>query len=221
MEPTENTTSNKRGKKALLIVVSILVIVLLLLALGFGVGFGVIWDLLNNINRVGETESTMSSSELQEFLDNQEPEESIYDEVVDPTDITWETEPEIIDNGPNIINILLIGSDTRVPGAPARSDTMILCTLNKERKTLTLTSFMRDLYVQIPGASPNRMNVPYVFGGIDRLNKTLERNFGIQVDGDFAVEFDSFKDVIDLIGGVTINLTKAEANYMPWLNRSI
>ena len=197
--------------KTILIVICVLLILALLAA---AIAFALIDGLLNKMVRVDGTESTMSSSELEEFLANQATEESIYDEAMDATDVTWDTEPELIDDGPNTINILLIGSDTRTPGVRALSDTMVLCTLNKSQKTLTLTSFMRDMYVQIPGADPNRINTAYAIGGMDRLNRTLERNFGVKVDGNFAVEFDSFMDIIDLIGGVTIYLTKQEVDYM-------
>ena len=221
MKHTEGKKKNKAGKVLLIILCSILILALLAVVI-VGVFMG---RLLNLINRVDGTESTLSSSALEEMLNNQPTDESIYDEAMDPTDITWDTEPELIDNGPNVINILLIGSDTRIPGVRALSDTMVLCTLNKSQKTLTLTSFMRDMYVQIPGADPNRINTAYAIGGMDRLNRTLERNFGVKVDGNFAVEFDSFMDIIDLVGGVTINLDKSEAAYMtrvsdPLLNLS-
>ena len=214
MEHPEQPKKKKIVKKVLLIVAAVVLILALLIALVPGTALGVIWNLLNKMERVEGTESTISASEYQEFMENQGTDETIYDEVVDASDITWDTEPEIIDNGPNVINILLIGSDSRVPGVRSRSDTMILCSLNKERKTLTMTSFMRDIYVQIPSADPNRINAAYVFGGMDRLNGTIERNFGVHVDGDFAVEFDSFMDVIDLVGGVSINLTEKEVAYM-------
>ena len=210
MKRTEGKKKNKAGKVLLIILCSILILALLAVVI-VGVFMG---RLLNLINRVDGTESTLSSSALEEMLNNQPTDESIYDEAMDPTDITWDTEPELIDEGPNVINILLIGSDTRIPGVPALSDTMVLCTLNKSQKTLTLTSFMRDMYVQIPGADPNRINTAYAIGGMDRLNRTLERNFGVKVDGNFTVEFDSFMDIIDLVGGVTINLTKQEVDYM-------
>lgn len=208
------TPKKKKTKKVLLIIAAVLLVLALLIALIPGTALGLIWNLLNKIERVDGTESTMSESEYQEYMENQTTDPSIYDEEIDPTDVTWDTEPEIIDNGPNIINIMLVGSDTRTAGVRGRTDTMVLCTLNKDKKTLTLTSFMRDTYVQIPNADPNRLNAAYVFGGFDRLNGALERNFGVKADGFFAVEFDTFQDVIDMVGGVEIELTKKEAEYM-------
>ena len=215
MEHTEKEKSPKK-KRWLKVLLIILASILLLAVLAVVIAGAFVGKFLNLINKVDGTESTMSMSEYEEFMkNNTEAYDPTYDgEVMGEEDVTWDTEPELIDSGPNIINILLIGSDTRDPGVRSRSDTMILCTLNKKAKTLTLTSFMRDMYVQIPGYSANRINVPYLLGGMDLLNRTLEINFGIQVDGNFAVEFDSFMDVIDSIGGVTIYLTKAEADYM-------
>ena len=202
----------KKWKKVLVIVICIILLLLLLLVVSF---FLFINGLLDKINKTDGTLSTMSSSEMEAFLqDNTDPSDPDFTgEVIDPTDVTWETFPEL-EQGPNMINILLIGSDTRTPGVRSRSDAMILCTLNKAEKTLTMTSFLRDMYVQIPRHADNRINVAYALGGMSLLNQCMEKNFGAQVDGNFAVEFESFKKVIDTIGGVTINLTKTEANYM-------
>ncbi|MBQ8834405.1 MAG: LCP family protein [Oscillospiraceae bacterium] len=111
-----------------------------------------------------------------------------------------------------IINILLIGQDRRPGEARARSDSMILCSFNKNTKTLTLTSFLRDLYVQIPGYQDNRINSAYAAGGMTLLNDTLETNFGIQVDGNVEVDFSQFAQIVDLMGGVTIELRQDEAD---------
>ena len=114
----------------------------------------------------------------------------------------------------NIINILLIGQDRRPGEGTARSDSMILCTFNKSRKTLTMTSFLRDLYLQIPGYKDNRINAAYALGGMSLLNATLEQNFGIHVDGNIEVDFNQFSRIIDLMGGVSMDLTSSEANYI-------
>lgn len=116
-----------------------------------------------------------------------------------------------------ILNILLVGQDSRA-GETARSDTMILCTFSKAEKKLTLTSFLRDLYVKIPGYGENRLNAAYAFGGSALLEKTLERNFGIHVDGTVEVDFSCFPEIIDVLGGVSIELRSDEARL---INRSV
>ena len=82
----------------------------------------------------------------------------------------------------NVKNILLLGVDSRGSGITGRTDTMMLLSVDVNRHTIRLVSFMRDLYVEIPGNKSNRMNAAYVFGGYDLLAKTIEKNFGIRPD---------------------------------------
>ncbi len=75
-----------------------------------------------------------------------------------------------------------------------------------------MISFLRDLYVQIPGGySDNRLNAAYVFGGFPLLMDTLHTNFGVSIDGCFEVDFSGFQSVIDILGGVDIEMTSKEA----------
>lgn len=114
----------------------------------------------------------------------------------------------------DVINILLIGQDARPGETQTRADTMILCSYHKGRKELTLTSFMRDMYVEIPGYYAHKMNSAHAWGGMKLVEHTLAVNFGIVVDGTFSVDFSSFQKVIDEIGGIDIELTAAEARYV-------
>jgi len=178
-------------------------------------------NLMQMINRVDPvpTDSTLSSSELQQIFDEEKDilDPSFTGPTINPEDVTWAPDiDEPIEQGENIINILLIGQDRRPGEIRARSDAMILCTVNKATKTLTLTSFMRDLYVQIPSCDDNRINVSYAVGGMQLLDKCIEKNFGVTVDGNIEVDFAGFSQVIDLVGGIDIELSKAEANYMNW-----
>lgn len=138
----------------------------------------------------------------------------IQGEHINPDDIDWGGPADQIGGGKNVINILLVGQDRREGEGRARSDSMILCTINKSAKTITMTSFMRDMYVQIPGYNDNRINASYAFGGVDLLNQCLNVNFGIVIDGNVEIDFYGFQDVIDMIGGLDIELTKAEADYL-------
>lgn len=114
-----------------------------------------------------------------------------------------------------VINILLIGQDRR-PGQKtvARSDAMILCTVNQAQKTVTLTSFMRDMYVPIPGKKSNRLNAAYAMGGTKLLNQCIENNFGITIHGNVVVDFAACTEAIDLVGGVDVAVTAKEAEYL-------
>lgn len=118
---------------------------------------------------------------------------------------------EKIEIGP-VINILLIGVEEI--GGAQNTDTMIIATMNTEENTLKLTSLMRDLYVDIPGYSKNKLNAAYPKGGIQLLYDTIKTNFGLTVDGYCLVNFDAFQKIVDLIGGVEITLTKEEADYL-------
>lgn len=94
---------------------------------------------------------------------------------------------------------------------------MILLTLDAEHNCIKLTSFMRDLYVEIPGRKNNRLNAAYVFGGPELLMKTMKKNFGIEVDHYVAVNFSILADVIDQLGGLVIDVPK---NTCPGSTRS-
>lgn len=134
-------------------------------------------------------------------------------EPVDPDAIIW---PEVEQlKSDDVINIMLIGQDARPGEKQTRADTMILVSINKKTNAIHMMSFMRDLYVQIPGGySDNRLNAAYRFGGSELLNETIQLNFGITVDGNVTVGFEQFEKVINVLGGVDVSLTAEEADYM-------
>ena len=109
-----------------------------------------------------------------------------------------------------ILNILLIGSDTINSGERGRSDCMILVTINKDTKKIVATSFLRDIYLQIPGENNNRLNASYAYGGADLLMETMKDNFKIQIDRYVLVDFSAFIEIIDVIGGITLEVEEAE-----------
>ena len=113
--------------------------------------------------------------------------------------------------GSGIVNILLIGQDRREGEETARSDSMILCTSPRKTGDVTMTSFLRDLYVPIPGHRSNRINAAYSEGGTALLDDTLRENFGLHIDGNIEVDFSQFAQIIDLLGGVELELRKDEA----------
>lgn len=145
--------------------------------------------------------------------ENEEVNTSEKNTFIDPGDVEWDFIERIEDD--HLINILLVGQDRREGESRQRSDTMILCSINLETGETSLISFLRDLYVQIPGGySANRLNATYVFGGFDLLDATLTENFGVSIDGNFEVDFTGFKAIIDMLGGIDVELTSAEATYM-------
>lgn len=207
-----------KTKRTLLIVLSSVLAVILLVLVS-----GVIYmeSMLNLINR-NPDDSTMSSEEYQDFINN-DTDGDIHPDFTGDTgtgDTTEETQedkkPEYVPlvGDDNVINIMLIGQDRRPGEKRTRSDTMILFSINKKTKEMTMTSFMRDMYVEIPGYDKNKMNATYAFGGMKLLNKTLEINFGVHVDGNIEVDFEGFTKVIDLIGGIDVDLSTAEAAHL-------
>ena len=109
-------------------------------------------------------------------------------------------------------NILLIGSDRRSATWNGNSDTMILVTINHDVHKIFMVSFMRDLYADIPGYGVQKLNNAYAAGGSDLLRQTLESNFGVTVDNYLAADFVQVEEVLDLFGGVDVDVTDAEAS---------
>ena len=161
-------------------------------------------------------DETISESEYNQLEDEEDATATAGTDVeeMEATDVVWDEET-LLAQGESVINILLIGQDRR-PGQKknARSDAMILVTINKVKKTITLSSFMRDMYVQIPGKNDNRINASYAMGGISLLNKTIQKNFGVTIDGNVVVDFAGFMDAVDIVGGVDVELTAREAEYL-------
>lgn len=206
------------GTRVALIILCIVLGIILAVLLG-----GTIYanHLMNLMNRVEIVDETLSQEQVDELLSDETVAPDDTTPVINEEDIDWgnvdETVP-IITESEHVINILLIGQDSRSETGRARSDSMILVTVNKEKKTITLTSLLRDLYVRIPGYLDNKLNAAYAAGGMELLNETLELNFGIRVDGNVEVNFARFPEVIDLLGGVDLELRQDEANL---INRKV
>lgn len=171
-----------------------------------------------NINRTrAEDNYTLSQEDAQKLEQEQIDEEDTDPSapVIDENDVIWDSKPStLVGNDDNIVNILLIGQDRRPGEGRARSDSMILCTFNKKAGTITLTSFMRDMYVQIPGYQDTRINAAYALGGMELLDECLAVNFGVHVDANVEVDFSGFEDVVNALGGVAVYLTESEAGHL-------
>ena len=204
-------SKNSKGVRTALIVLC----VVLALILALLVTATILYETtLNRINRFED--ETLSPEQLEQILNETEETDPDFSGVhVDDDQVSLPEGPaQIIGSGENIIHIMLVGQDRR-PGEPRqRSDAMILCTVNKTNKTVTLTSFMRDTYVSIPGYRNSRMNAAYQLGGFDTLYDTLGYNFGVEVEHGIEVDFSGFEKIVDLVGGVDIELTASEARYM-------
>ena len=116
---------------------------------------------------------------------------------------------------PSIMNILLIGQDRREgQKSEMRSDAMIIASINSQTKKIIQISLMRDMYLPIPGYGYGPLNTTYMVGGFKLLNETIEKNFGIHIDGNMEVDFYRFINLMDILGPIEIELSKEEAEYL-------
>ena len=110
----------------------------------------------------------------------------------------------------DVYNILLIGSDLREGSDYGNSDVMILISLNEKSRKVMMTSFMRDLYADIPAVGIRKLNSAFAVGGGPLLVRTLESNYRIDIDNYASFNFYSTARIIDLLGGVDIELSPEE-----------
>lgn len=106
--------------------------------------------------------------------------------------------------------ILLVGSDSYTDDHRGRGDALILVQVDGSTKQVKLVSFMRDLYVRIPGHGSNRINASYIWGGEKLLRQTLYNNFGVTADAYMEVNFERMVRLIDGIGGVDVEVSEKE-----------
>lgn len=111
-----------------------------------------------------------------------------------------------------ITNILLVGTDGANVERSNRSDSVMLVTIDNNNKNIKISSIARDTYVDIPGHSTEKLTHAYAYGGIDLLKQVFEVNFNIKVDKYIAVNFVSFMDIMDEIGGVEVNVEEKDVN---------
>lgn len=215
-------------KKVALIVIAV---VLLLVLAAFALGAIYWYTTINKINRATNNDANFTPEEQASIenaltIDNDKAVDS-----TDPTDELLDDPDDYIQKDANVINILLVGQDMRKGQTWKLSDSMILCTFDLDEKTLTMTSFLRDMYVKLPNYNGdgkqhkcgyNRINTCYslgyswngTIGAMEMLDQCLLENFGVQVDYNVEIDFDAFTEVVDIMGGVDIELTKAEASHL-------
>lgn len=177
------------------------------------------YSMLNSIHKIADDEIQYAPTDIvsSSAIEEEEEQETLQEEGTDKEALLTDTEvvsPEVQSLEDQVINILLIGEEGIYDDDLGRSDSSMILTINKEQKTLKLTSLMRDILVKIPGYLDNKLNAAYHNGGGKLLTETIEENFGIQIDGYVIVNFQGFEDIIDELGGVEIDLTEAEASYL-------
>ena len=113
----------------------------------------------------------------------------------------------------HVRNILLIGADN-AKGGTSRSDTIMIASVNRQTGKITVVSILRDTHVDIPDYREAKINSAYSRGGANLLIQTVEQNFGIKIDDYATVDFEMFTALIDGLGGIDVEVTENEADYI-------
>lgn len=207
---------------------AVLLVTLLLVALTAGF----VYSKMSKIRKAQDGPNQLTDDVLAGLL-AEDPTGSYADDFeTEPMDTTVpkETSPDYGKTG-KVINVLLIGQDAREGEESKNADTVILVTLNKETKKITMTSFLRDAYVSLNGLEDINGSLHYgatkltlvyamgyMYGGdlgaMHLMDRVIEKNFGPVVDHNIEVSMDAFDACINALGGVAINLDEDEAKYM-------
>lgn len=214
---------NRREKKDIIKIV--LMIMASLLLIFFAAGFLLMH---NYINKIHYEQTSRNSSEtadqiLAEEGENQQPgdmETSAAAVAALENAIRKNMEENSIPirKDDHVLNVLVIGTDSRKSAGPGRTDTIIIESINEKSGKIVTTSLLRDIYLQIPGKNNNRINTAYLYGGANLLMDTIEQNFKIKMDRYVLFDFYSFIDVVDMLGGITVDVTEED---LPIINDSV
>jgi len=226
-EELENleAAQNKKKKRARMMKIQVGIVAVLLLLLGAACFLGFTKPGNQLLLKMGlNIGGKIWNAWTQDFTDNTDIEDVDYleeDDIasdapeINPDTIVWPDHPGYGRHEEGVYNILLLGEEAIGSGnARGRTDLIIIATLNKNQKSIKLTSLMRDMLVQIPGYKDNKLNSAYEKGGIDLLYETIALNFNIRLDGCVLVNFENFEKIVDYLGGLEITLTKSEAKYL-------
>ena len=224
----------KSGGGVWKIILIVILCVVLVLGLLFGVAYFYLDSKLNKVRQATFEEKDVSGQDLSALignLDDPNPTISISESTAPTEEATEETtepptEPDYGETG-KIVNILLVGQDSREGEEAKLADGIMLLTLNKETRTLTTTSFLRDSYVKLADyrghtCGWNRINTSYALGyswygdagAMEMLNLTLENNYGVKVDANIELQMYSLVDLVDAMGGLDIELVGEEYTKM-------
>lgn len=213
----------RRSNSVLLVIAAVLLVFVLLVG-------GFVWRKLNMLHYAPQVETyvTMEGFDKDKAgvvtLDDEEdkpdsskqPGLSDYDEkdMADVHSQIKEAHNGELMSDPKILNVLLIGVDSRDDSVETRSDSMILVSVNNRTKKIYMHSLMRDLYVLIPGYGYSKLNAANVFGGPQLLLDTVEENFRVEVDRYALVNLQSMAQIIDILGGVEIDVQPEELDHL-------
>ncbi|MCF0133848.1 MAG: LCP family protein [Blautia sp.] len=114
------------------------------------------------------------------------------------------------DSGEGFYNILLIGVDRRDESWNGNSDTMVLVTVNEKKEEIWFTSFLRDLYADIPGYGVHKLNAACAIGGPALCIETIKTNYKVDIDNYAYVDFNDMIEIVDALGGIDLEIEDYE-----------
>ncbi|MCD7882966.1 MAG: LCP family protein [Lachnospiraceae bacterium] len=196
-------------KKAFLIS---LCIVLGVVLVSGGVVYKFGHDLYSSVNYVSDDTVTVEET-LPEEAEEETDERTgdlVSDEELAAIQESMDTSKSVASDE-DIYNVLLIGVDRQERTWNGNSDCMILVSINKADNRVTMVSLMRDTYVNIPGVGYKKLNAAYAYGAGPLLCETITETYKIEVDRYVAVDFWDLVDIIDIIGGVWLDISAEEA----------
>ncbi len=218
---SKKTNKSKAGKKKntgsrkKLIIIFVVLDILLLIGVGLAVVFSVFHfddaDFVAPSEFIDDTEG---------YGENDDKEQAVktLNELRDSEDLSsllkeWATngyDDSSLMSDKNVINFLLVGVDA----SGGNSDVMMLMSLDKNNHKIYLTSFMRDSYTYINtqfGDRYAKLNAAYANGGMGCLIETIQRDYKIKIDNYFVVNFNTFVEIVDIIGGIEVPVQAYEA----------
>ena len=186
------------------------------------VGMGYITEKLDLMDTGDDINSPAGNEITQEVIYDEE-ELAIMDAIESAGSLNdylyqWANNGGELYSSKNVINVLLIGLDSK-EGLKygGNSDSLILVSLNKKTEKISMCSFFRDSWCYMNTAGRDRyakINSSYFHGGPGALIDTIERNFKVDIDYYVAVDFSSFRGIIDALGGITVPIQEYEAAYI-------
>ncbi len=204
----------KKKKKKIWIVLLVILAVLLALA---GTAYGFLHHYYAKSNYVQDAAVTVvPEQEVPEDVQAENSVDSMSQEAQKEAEekaLAAQKEVEL-PNGDYVYNLLLIGSDRRDSSWYGNSDVMMLASINSKTKTIYLTSFMRDSYAIVGDSGAHKLNYAYALGGGPLLVQTIEDNYRIHIDNYASADFTSTAQIVDLVGGVDIDLYQEECDYL-------
>ena len=213
----KEVTKKKKKKKKTSKSVTILAILLVILAVLIAVAAFILTrrkpeeeivpDFNINVEDPDDVEETLPEDDGAPTID-----ESMANQTIEV-----EMETEVAEQGkdPGWTHYMLLGVDGVTDSYKSkRSDAMIVLSVNKKESRVVLSSVPRDTLVYVEGKGFDKLTHAYAYGGADLTVKTYENNFDIEIENYITVNFSAMEKIVDLLGGLTLTLTDAEAKHM-------